>query len=433
MHFQLFVVLTFQRLSISGGFQILCGPRSQYSLLKGSLNLRRFAFENKNNTINSTAKYFDVIIVGSGPAGSTCAMTLSGHGLTVAVFEKSTFPRDKVCGDAIGSRVRKVLDQLDPQLTIELEQFEKKAYSRGWKLITPSKEEIKLNFVNYGYVSARIDFDNFLFQHAKKKSDITFFENSSIKSVERKDDLIICMNQLGEIFKTKLIIGCDGAHSVVKKLSPDHFVDHSHYSGAVRAYYKNVSSIEKDIIEIHLSKNFLPGYFWIFPVSETISNVGFGMLSSDIIKRKIDLKKAIKQIIEGDETLSKRFVDAELLGEIKGFGLPLGGKKRRLSGDNFILCGDAASLIDPLNGEGIGNAMLSGLKAGKIAISSVKASNYSAEFLATYDKEINAKLLPELKQKLFFQKLFNRPWLINSLVFIGNRNKLLREWLGRKL
>ncbi|MBP6532493.1 MAG: geranylgeranyl reductase family protein [Bacteroidia bacterium] len=426
-------MLTFQRLSISVGYLILCGPKSLYSLLKGSLNLRRFAFENKNNTINSTAKYFDVIIVGAGPAGSTCAMTLSGHGLKVAVFEKCTFPRDKVCGDAIGSRVRKVLSQIDPQLTIELEHFEKKAYSRGWKLITPSKEEIKLNFVNHGYVSARIDFDNFLFQHAKQKSDITFFEDNYIKSVERNDNLISTTTESGEFFQTKLIIGCDGAHSVVKKLSADHFVDHDHYSGAVRAYYKNIGSIEKDIIEIHLSKKFLPGYFWIFPVSETVSNVGFGMLSSDIIKRKIDLKKAFREIIAEDETLSKRFQNAELSGEIKGFGLPLGGKKRRLSGDNFMLCGDAASLIDPLNGEGIGNAMLSGLHAGKIAIEAIKSENFSAEFLAAYDQIINAKLLPELKQKLFFQKLFNRPWLINTLVFIGNRNKFLREWLGKKL
>ena len=114
-----------------------------------------------------------------------------------------------------------MLKKLDPQLTIELEQFEKKAYSRGWKLITPSKEEIKLNFVNHGYVSARIDFDNFLFQLAKKKSDISFFEDHYIKSVERKNDLVLCTTQSGELFQTKLIIGCDGAHSVVKKLSAD--------------------------------------------------------------------------------------------------------------------------------------------------------------------------------------------------------------------
>ncbi len=326
-----------------------------------------------------------------------------------------------------------MLKKLDPQLTIELEQFEKKAYSRGWKLITPSKEEIKLNFVNHGYVSARIDFDNFLFQKLKAKSDLTVFENNVIKTVSRSEGSIQCTNNSGEVFTTKLIIACDGAHSVVNKLSADHFVDHDHYSGAVRAYYKNISGIEKDIIEIHLSKNFLPGYFWIFPVSDTVSNVGFGMLSSDISKRKIDLKKSLQRIIEEDKTLSQRFKDSEMLGEVKGFGLPLGGKKRSLSGNNYLLCGDAASLIDPLNGEGIGNAMLSGFHAGKIAINAVRANNFSAEYLMQYDTELNARLLPELKQKLFFQKLFNRPWLINTLVYIGNRNRFLREWLGRKL
>lgn len=360
-------------------------------------------------------------------------MTLSGHGLNIAVFEKCTFPRDKVCGDAIGSRAARVLGQIDPKLTIALEQFEKKSFSRGWKLVTPSKEEIRLNFINHGYISARIDFDHFLFKSAKERRDVSIFENTFIKTIQREGELISIVTKDGKIYRSKLIIGCDGANSVVNKLSPDHFVDHNHYSGAVRAYFKNVGGIEKDIIEIHLSKKFLPGYFWIFPVNESVSNVGFGMLSADISKRKIDLKKALRQIIQDDETLSGRFQSAELMGEIKGFGLPLGGKKRGLSGDNFMLCGDAASLIDPLNGEGIGNAMLSGWHAGKVAIESVKSNDFSKEFLFKYDNLINEKLLPELKQKLFFQKLFNRPWLINTLVFIGNRNKFLREWIGKKL
>ena len=358
---------------------------------------------------------------------------MAGHGLSVAVFEKCTFPRDKVCGDAIGNRVRKVLALIDTTIADDLEHFPKKAYSRGWKLVSPSKREIKLNFVNHGYVSTRVDFDNFLFQHAKKKTDVSFFEDNYIDSVERKNGLVFCKSKSGEEYQTGLVIGCDGAHSVVKKLSSDHEVDPKHHSGAVRAYYKNVAAVELDILEIHLSKKFLPGYFWIFPVSDTICNVGFGMLTSDISKRKLNLKKAFEQIIQDDEMLSKRFDKAELLGELKGFGLPLGGKKRKLSGANFILCGDAASLIDPLNGEGIGNAMWSGFLAANQAVKAVKANDFSAQFLSGYDTEINRKLLLELKQKLVFQKLFNRPWLIDTLVFIGNKNRFLREWIGRKL
>lgn len=433
MHLQDYEASTFQHRSIFSGYPILYGLKSEYSLLKGSLNLRRFAFENKNNTINSTAKYFDVIIIGAGPAGTTCALALSKSGLSVAVIEKSTFPRDKVCGDAIGSRVKKVLSGIDPLLVNELEQFPLKAFSKGWKLVTPSKESIQLNFVNYGYVSKRIDFDDFLFQMAKKKSNASFFENTQIKKIEKVNGKIVCQDQIGNEFQCKLIIGCDGAHSIVKKLSDDHEVDLKHYSGAVRAYYSNISMLEKDIIEIHLSKKFLPGYFWIFPLENGVCNVGFGMLSSDISKRKIDLKKALQQIIIEDEILSERFKNAELVGEIKGFGLPLGGKIRKLSGDNFILCGDAASLIDPLNGEGIGNAMLSGSIAAKVAVNAFQSNDLSSKFLSKYDFEINKKLLPELKQKLFFQKLFNRPWLINSLVKIGNKSPFLREWIGRKL
>jgi flavin-dependent dehydrogenase len=118
---------------------------------------------------------------------------------------------------------------------------------------------------------------------------------------------------------------------------------------------------------------------------------------------------------------------------VEGFGLPLGGIRRPLSGNRFLLCGDAASIIDPLNGEGIGNAMLIGYKAAQVIRNAFSKNDISAAFHSAYDDEINSTLLPELRQKLFLQKLFNRPWLINSLVGISEAVPPVKNWLGRRL
>ena len=90
------------------------------------------------------------------------------------------------------------------------------------------------------------------------------------------------------------------------------------------------------------------------------ANVGIGMLSSHISQKKINLKVVLQKLIETHPQLKDRFINAKALESIKGFGLPLGSKKRRLSGDRYVLTGDAASLIDPFSGEGIGNAIRSG-------------------------------------------------------------------------
>ena len=98
-----------------------------------------------------------------------------------------------------------------------------------------------------------------------------------------------------------------------------------------------------------------------------------------------------------------------------------------------MLCGDAASLIDPLTGEGIGNAMLSGLYAARQAQHCFQKNNFSVEAMKSYDEKVYKKLLPELKKNLFMQRAFNRPWLINLLVNVAIANPGLKNWFAKKL
>jgi len=377
--------------------------------------------------------HFDIAIIGAGPAGSTCALALRNSGLKVALIDKSSFPRDKVCGDAIGGRVKKVLKEIDPTLPGELNSFPPKNISSGWKLFSPNGKTIEVNFVNPGYVSRRIDFDEWLFKKVFGQKNLSVI-NSGIKDIRSDENKIEIISDDGNNINAKLVIGCDGAHSIVAKKLAGFKVDHRHYSGAVRAYYENVQeTANSEMLEIHLVKGFLPGYFWIFPLHDNLCNVGFGMLSADIKERRIDLKTSLKQIIQSSPRLTERFRNAKLVDDVTGFGLPLGGLRRNISGHRFMLCGDAASLIDPLTGEGIGNAMLSGLYAARIAMQCFQKNSFVAEEMKGYDEAVNNKLLPELKKNLFMQRAFNRPWLINMLVNAAIASPGLKNWFAKKL
>ncbi len=376
---------------------------------------------------------YDIIITGAGPAGSACALALKDSGLKVALIDRSSFPRDKICGDAIGGRVKKVLKEISPDLLDDLGNYPSKNKSAGWKLFAPNGKIIEVNFVNPGYVSRRLDFDTWLFSKTSGRGNFEIIFSEIKDIIHEQQGVNLTLTDDSKI-SASLVIGCDGAHSVVAKKLANFKVDHRHYSGAVRAYYKNVEETAgSEMLEIHLVNGFLPGYFWIFPLNDSLSNVGFGMLSSDIKKRKIDLKHSLKQIIKSSPALSKRFANAELIEDVKGFGLPLGGKKRPISGDRFMLCGDAASLIDPLTGEGIGNAMLSGMYAAKQAMKCFQDNNFTVEKMKRYDEAVYKKLLPELKKNLMMQRAFNRPWLINLLVGVAVANPKLKNWFAKKL
>jgi len=230
------------------------------------------------------AKEFDVIICGAGPAGCTCALALADSGLRVAVLEKNSFPRDKTCGDAVAAYVPKVLATINSSLTRSLGDFTEKINVNTCRLVAPNQKAFDLRFSQTGFISRRIDWDNFLFEKASAQSDTTFFLNHTIRDITITSDGVTVMAGNTE-FKGSMIIGCDGAHSVVNRKITGTRPDPDHHCGAVRAYYSNVSGIPHDTFEIHLIKDLLPGYFWIFPVKNNLANVGLGVLSAVISGR----------------------------------------------------------------------------------------------------------------------------------------------------
>ncbi len=379
-------------------------------------------------------KKFDVIIVGAGPAGTASAIKLAKSGLCAALLDKATFPRDKTCGDALSVDVINQLAMLSDTLAAKFEVLENKIPSYGVKIFSPDHNHIDIPFIyknikSCGYISPRIDFDNLLFQHVKQYSNIHIYENCTVTNVEIRDDKAVLKTSQGT-FTGKIIIGADGAHSILAKTLGDIKVEKEHYSAGLRVYYEGISGFHMEsFIELHFFKNILPGYLWIFPLANNKANVGIGMLSSTVSERKVNLKETLQNLLKTHPHLRERFKDAKPLETIKGYGLPLGSKKRNLSGEKFLLAGDAAALIDPFSGEGIANAIRSGRVAAEHAVKCFEQNNFSAAFNKAYDREIYRRMWKEFKISRTLQYVVRYPVLFNFVIKKARQSKYLQQFL----
>ena len=368
---------------------------------------------------------FDVIVVGAGPGGATTSTLMKRKGLRVLMLDKATFPRDKICGDAISG---KSVDALKELGLIQHFQRDECLGSWGVTFSGPAGDEVAIPFTKAldrpippGFVCDRETFDDILVKQAVNEG-VELREGVSVTGLLRTDDGrvtgVLTKNAEGveERIEAPLVIGADGAYSVVvRELGLDQ-LDENHYVAGIRAYYEGVTGFhERNHIEIHFVEESIPGYFWIFPMSNGRANVGLGMLSKAIKKKDVKLKPLL-DVLVNHPRFKHRFEHATRVGPTKGWGLPLGSKPRPMAGDGWMLIGDAASLIDPFTGEGIGNAMVSGMHAASWAKDAHEKGNFDGAFLEGYGTEVLALLKDELRLSHAMQKLGNWRWLLNTVI-----------------
>lgn len=381
------------------------------------------------------SELYDVIIVGAGPAGCSCAHELSGKGFKIAVIDKDVFPRDKICGDAISPDVVNQFYRMNEKLGEKFNQFPTKQGSEGIRFFAPNHNFLDITFTKSKYtkpasfIVKRITFDNFFFNQISDLPDIDVFLKHKVQKIETSDDFVFLETNQTAI-KGKIIIGADGANSVVRNRLVNNKIERAHHSAGLRQYYENVTGFhDRNHIELHFYKDILPGYFWIFPLPNNQANIGIGMLSSEVSKRKINLKDKLADIIQNHPNIKHRFKDAKPLESVKGFGLPMGSKKRSCSGNRFLLLGDAASLIDPFSGEGIGNAMRSGRIAADHLVKAFKVNRFDAKFNRHYDKQIYAKMWNEFRFSYYLRMLMKHPRVFNFLLNKGSQSKSVQNLL----
>ncbi len=382
-----------------------------------------------------------VCIVGAGPAGTSAALKLAYHGIRCVLIDKATFPRDKVCGDAISGKVTTLLNRLDPAIIRRFEAEPGKVDIWGIQFYAPNGIPMEIPFVPApgsdlpgapGYVSRRWDFDHFMVREVERRPEVEVILGKAVKGYRPLPEGWEVQLEGGEVIHTRLLLVADGAHSRFSRHVAGLPVEKKHHAGAVRAYYRGVTGMDpRGFIELYFLKELTPGYFWIFPLPNGAANVGLGMRSDYIAKRRVNLRKAFEQVVQAHPVLSKRFAKAEREGPVQGYGLPLGSGRYRLSGDHYMLLGDAAHLVDPLTGEGIGNGFYSGFIAADQAKACIEAGDFSAAFMQAYDRRIDRVLGGELRLSYRMQRLARYPVLVNIIARIIHSNQGVVDAISR--
>jgi len=373
---------------------------------------------------------YDAIVVGAGPSGSACAALLSEKGCRVLLLDKEKFPRDKPCGDAVGGKALNVLARLGLERELKKEGFLRNS---GLVFSSPSGEEVEIPLLaeggetGGGFVCKRKDFDDIVFRNAKRKCEVLegqevidlLSENGKVAGVKTKD---------GKEFFAKLVVGADGATSVVARKTGCASIMPKHYCSAVRAYYSGIRGLRGNI-EIHFLPESMPGYFWIFPLCADKANVGVGMLLSEITKRKVNLNAVLQECLKS-RRFGGRFDFAKLKGEVKGWSLPLASARRKCAGNGFILLGDAASLIDPFSGEGIGNGMKSAAIAADVLGEKLAAGEITEEDCLAYERALWKEIGPDVETSYRMQRLGRSAPLLDFIIGKAKRSRWLRDELA---
>ncbi len=349
------------------------------------------------------SKEFDVAIIGAGPGGSTAAIKLAEGGKRVALIDKASFPRDKVCGDGLTPDVANQLMKFFPEV---YEDFKAKVKfnSKASSIYLSGIEELSFNLspeseskVN---AMARYEFDDILFKHAISKNEVEAFENSPLKSITGSAENWV-VEAGDETLYAKYIIGADGANGKTARILTGEGKDMKNYAVAVRCYFEGIEGVsEEKGLEFFMPDYMDSGYFWIFPLGNGKANVGWGLRAELAQKQKVNLRDSLFEIIEKTPEIKARFKEAKALEDPIGFGLPLGGKNlRKIAGPGFLLIGDAAYLIDPVSGEGIGNA----IRSARFAAEAILEAKIGDDFQG-YKRRIQRKIYPELVFSKYVQK-----------------------------
>ncbi|RPH06559.1 MAG: NAD(P)/FAD-dependent oxidoreductase [bacterium TMED46] len=382
---------------------------------------------------------YDVIIVGAGPAGSTAALYAHRLGLNCILLDKAVFPRDKICGDALSGKSVRLMRELNLLEGVEeLEGSEINRITFGSPSHSQFDVHLKGNknndYITKGYVVPRKIFDNFLFKKADELTETRqgfmvndiIYQNDNISGVKGTN-----IEGKEEILNAPVIMGCDGANSIIARKLGLYEMDMENTAVAIRCYYEGVEGLSNQI-ELHYVSEVKPGYFWLFPAGNGKANIGIGLSKNDAKKEDRTLRQIMDEIVQSDYFRS-RFGNARPLEKPVGWNLPLGRIQRKNHGNGFMLLGDAAGLVDPFTGEGIGNAMVAAKHAMQVASKAKNHKDYSERSFSEYDQLLWDDIGGELRTSTKLQSLARSSFLLNFVINRAARNEEVQSIISGML
>jgi geranylgeranyl reductase family protein len=334
-----------------------------------------------STTAADAANDADVIVVGAGPSGSSAAYWLANAGLDVAVLEKSTFPREKVCGDGLTPRGTRALVDMG----IDVSESNGWLHNRGLRVIGGG-QRLHLDwpdltsFPPFGLVRPRADLDAMLANQAVKAGARLYEQTAAVEPLVDGSGNVVGVTARNTEdkkplnFRAPLVLTCEGVSGKLAQHLGVHRNDKRPLGVAVRRYYTSPKTHD-DYLESWLElwdgkpneSALLPGYGWIFGMGDGTVNAGLGVLNSSAAFQKTDYRGMLTTWLDNTpEEWGLREQNAT--GPTRGAALPMGFNRTPHYTRGLLLVGDAGGSVNPFNGEGIPYAMESGKFAAEAAV-----------------------------------------------------------------
>jgi geranylgeranyl reductase family protein len=290
----------------------------------------------------------DIAVVGAGPAGSATALRALQlrPDASVLLLDAAAFPRDKTCGDGVSAHVLELLDALGVPGVAELGRPVPRLRMRS-----PGGRVVDRRCARPNRVIPRAVLDAELVSAAVARG--AQLRRHRVRSLEVLPDRVVLDGGIA----ARVVVGADGANSTVRRLLGAPVAPPSATAVAIRGYAP--TAVDADALVIEFAHGRHPAYAWSFPLAGGGANVGYGVFDRRGGGNRAQLLAALRELLPGHEPDP---------GTVRGHHLPLSTAPRHHPDGRVLLAGDAASLVNPLTGEGIFDAVASGVLAGRAAL-----------------------------------------------------------------
>ena len=374
----------------------------------------------------------DVLVVGAGPAGTSAAVTLARAGSDVLVVDKARFPRDKCCGDGLTTGALRRLEALG----LEPKDVPSWRWVDDVLVGGPKGHQVRYPLPRAGHfaaVASRLDLDAALVALARTVG-AQIIEGATVTNAAQHSDGVRVHIEGHGIVVADRVIAADGMWSPVRKAlgttSPK--AEAPVYLGewhAYRQYFSNVHTEASKQLCVWFEPDLVPGYVWCFPLADGRVNVGFG------IERRADVKTSTMKslwtsLLERPQVRAVLGSDATAEDAPKAWPIPAAIVHAPLSDGRVLYVGDAARACDVLTGEGIGQALQTGVLAAEAILANPRNPRRTAE---RYEDDVLARLGPDHRMALALQRMIRSAPICRAALRISGVSDWTRTNFARWL